>query len=663
MPAREESGRLQRTCHSGEFGASLGTYSSFSLRRHRSALAASLVAAFLLFSGLPLAATGHASAAGGTTLRIGMIEAIDSLNPFIGVNDNAYIFYGLVYDYLTSVDQDMNIKPNLALSWNIVPTSDPAMIQSGEPYGSVWQYNLTHDATWHDGEPFDADDVVFTINYQIGTNYDSMWAYQPYTRFMNSTEKIDPYTVRIHFKDLDGRAAPCPFGDALMMPMIPEHIWRDISPYDAGFSYANYLPIGTGPFMCTKKTESEFIAGDKLILLANPDYHGLADFGKKVQFDRLILKFYLEPGGMLIDIEKGDIDLAGFNAPNYSNLMDWLDRNPTNTIEHYAGLTCTAFSVELVVSMKQGSGDNTNALRYDPAVRRAMAHAIDKEFIKDSIYAGYAQIGSTIISPIYGDLFWQPGASEIYDFNITKANEILDAAGYVWNSAHTKRYAGAGNAYASEGKQLRFTVTAEQELTEDRDTVNYLIEEWEKIGIELVPDFVNTLQWSTIVYGGSYDLAMTYWSGDPDPNYLLFVQSTWAIGGWSENFYSNPNYDANFSKAEQAVNADERRGYMTNCSKLMYEDAAFIVTVYPFGCYAWRSDHFSGWGDWAAHPGRTLSSFWSANDLYFDLVPLEHGGQSMTLVWIGLAAVVVVAAIILLLLRRRGSEEEDVKLP
>jgi peptide/nickel transport system substrate-binding protein len=94
-----------------------------------------------------------------------MIEAIDSLNPFIGVNDNAYIFYGLVYDYLTSVDQDMNIKPNLALSWNIVPTSDPAMIQSGEPYGSVWQYNLTHDATWHDGEPFDADDVVFTTNH------------------------------------------------------------------------------------------------------------------------------------------------------------------------------------------------------------------------------------------------------------------------------------------------------------------------------------------------------------------------------------------------------------------------------------------------------------------------------------------------------------------
>ena len=614
-----------------------------------------VVIAVLLLSMVQLMPATNVEAASKTTLRIGMIEAIDSLNPFIGVNDNAYIFYGLVYDYLMSVDQDMRIKPNLALSWYIVPDQ--------LPYGSVWQYNLTQNAYWHDGEPLDADDVVFTFNYQIGANYDSMWAYQPYTRFIQSIEKVNQYAVRIHYKDLAGNPAPCPFGGALMVPIVPAHIWRDITPYDAGFSYSNYYPIGSGPFMCTEKTQSEYIAGDMLILYRNPSYHGELDYGKKVQFDRLILKFYLEPAGMLVDLEKGAIDLAAFNAPNYQNLMDWLERNPTENIGHYAGLQCTGFSVELEVSMKPGTGTGTNALRYDPEVRKAMAHAINKTFIKDSIYAGYAKIGATIISPMYGDWYWEPNATEIYEYNITKANEILDAAGYVWNSDHTKRSAGPGNPYAPEGTELRFTVTAEQELVEDRDTVNYLVEEWRKIGITLVPDFVNTAQWGTIVYGGSYDLTMSYWSGDPDPNYLLFVQSSYAIGGWSENFYSNRAYDENFSLSEQAVDHELRKGHVYNCSRLSYADAAFVVTVYPYGCWAWRTDHFSGWGDWGAHPGRQLASFWSANDLYFDLVPLEHGGTDLTYILVGLGAVAAVVVAVVVLFRKRGSKDDEVRLP
>jgi peptide/nickel transport system substrate-binding protein len=627
------------------------------LRGHGRGLVATMLTSLLLFTGLPPSAIGHAEAASKTTLIIGMIEAIDSLNPLIGVNDNAYIFYGLIYDYLMAVDQDKNIKPNLATSWYIVPDQ--------LPYGSVWQYNLTRNATWHDGEPFDADDVVFTINYQIGANYDSMWAYQPYTRFMNFTEKIDQYTVRIHFKDLAGNTAPCPFGNAIMMPILPKHIWADISPYDAGFSYANYLPIGTGPFMCTEKTKNEFISGEQLILLRNPDYHGEADYGKKVQFDRLIIKTYLEPAAMLIDIEKGSIDLAGFNAPNYGNLMDWLERNPTDNIGHHAGPSTTAYSNDILVSMLSGNPNETNPLRFDPAVRQAMAHAINKEFIKDSIFAGYADIGSTIIPPTYGDYYWQPAPGEIYDYNITKANQILDAAGYVWNSDHTKRYAGTGNAYAVEGKQLKFKFTFESELVEDRDTVNYLKEEWANIGIEIVTDPVNTVQWNTVVYSGVYDLATTYWSGDPDPNYLLFIQSHWAIGGWSENWYSSPDYDANFSASEQAINHAERKGYIFNCSKIMYQDAAFITTVYGFGCYAWRNDTFSGWGDWGAHPARSLSSYWSANDLYFDLVPLKRqgGGINMNYLLVGLGVAVAAAVIVMLMLRKRGEKEEEVRLP
>lgn len=554
---------------------------------------------------------GDVSTAGAsdvTTLRIGMMEPIDSLNPFLGINDNAYVFYGLVYDYLIAVDEDMQPKPNLASSWYIVPDE--------LPYGSCWQYNLTRNAKWHDGEPFTAEDVVFTFEYQIGDNWLSMWAYQPYTVLVDHVEQVDEYTVRVYFADFESNPSPCSFGDSLMMPIVPEHIWRSIPPETAGFSYPNTHPIGTGPFMCTDMTDDEFQRGDRLILLRNPHYH----LGP-VKFDRLILQFYLEPAAMMNDIQRGAIDLAAMDVPNYANLVKWLEDNPTDEIQTFSGLKCTSFSVEIGISLKQES-PGTNHLRFDKAVRLAMAHATDKEFIRDHIYMGYGELGTSLLSPLAGDLFWQPEPDEVIPYDLDMANAVLDAAGYVWNDDHTVRVAGPGNPYAPAGTELSFDMVVEEELFEDRATAVFLKEEWAKIGIQITPRYVSSALWNTIVYGGVYDTMLTYWSGDPDPNYLLYTQSSFALDGWSENWYSSAEYDENYTGSLLAVDPEIRKQYILNCQEHIYKDCAFIVYLYPYGCYAWREDHFTGWGDWGAHPGRGLSNYWTANDLFFDLEPV-----------------------------------------
>ena len=584
-----------------------------------------------------------------------MMEGIDSLNPFIGVNDNAYIFYGLVYDYLIAVDEDMNPSPNLALSWNIVP--------SMEPYGSVWQYNLTQNATWHDGWPMTADDVNFTINYQVGPRYTTMWAFQPYTILINRSVAVDDYTVWIYFKNLSGRPAPCPFGDKLMLPIVPEHFWKNIDPSAAANKEENPWPIGTGPFMCTANTQEEFNGRSAMVLYKNPDYHSKADFNKEVQFDRLILKFYLEPAAMLTDMETGVIDLALFNAPNYRSLLDYIGSNPKAPIGTYAGLTCTSYSIDLEVNMKDNPG--VNPLRLDPEVRKAMAYAIDKEFIRDHIYKGFAQEGSTIISPIYGEnIFWTPSAAEKYSFDLEKANQTLEAAGYAWNPGHTVRVSSPTNKWYPN-QELKFTVVIEEGLVEDKDTADLLKYDWAKIGIQLDSVLYDTGQWNTIIYSYSapYDLTISYWSGDPDPNYLLFIETSYAIGGWSENAYSNPEYDQNYTLCVNTTDLALRDQYIVNCQKIMYRDAAFIVTVYPYGCYAWRTDHFSGWGDWQAHPGRSLSNYWTANPLYFDLVPTGGHKTDLTMAYIGIGAAIAAVVGVVLFLKFRPPKEEDVRLP
>jgi len=621
-----------------------------------------VLAAAMILSAFSLGLTPNASAEGLATLKIGDTEPIDSLNPFIGVTESAYVFYGLIYDDLISIDENLTPKPNLATGWHVVSDFLPA--------GSVWQYNLTRHAKWHDGEPFTADDVVFTFEYQTGPNWANMWAYQPYTLLVDYVEKLDDYTVRMHFCDLEGRPAACSFGDAVASPIVPKHIWEDIPSSDAGFSYANPWPIGTGPFMCTEHTYDEFLAGDNLILPKNPDYYGEIEYGQEVKFDRIILSFYLEPAAMVSDIQRGAIDAARINAPNYKNLMDWLSVNPTEDIGTYSGLTCTGYSVEIGVCMKELSGGETNNIRLDPAVRQAMAHATNKQFIKDHIYKGYAEIGSGLVSPIFDYWYWSPSPAEEYEYNLSKASEILEAAGYRDLDGDGTREAtdeslAVQNIWALPDTPLSFEVVVGVELVEDRDTAMYLKEEWKTIGVEIEPIIVNPALWGTLVYGGTYDLVMTYWSGDPDPNFVLYVQSSFALGGWSENWYSSEQYDENYTKQVLTIDPDERRQYVYNCQKHTYRDAAFIVTVYPYGCYAWREDHFTGWGDWGAHPGRSLSHFWTANDLFFDLVPEDITKTNLLAVGFGIlivAAVIIVAAIVLPR-RRRRLEEDETRLP
>lgn len=545
------------------------------------------------------------AAAVTTSLRIGMIEPIDSLNPFIGINDNAYIFYGLVYDYLIAVDEDMHQKPNLAKSWCVVPD----ML----PLGSVWQYNLTENATWHDGVPFTALDVKFTMDFQSGLNWSTMWAYQPYTILINYTEVIDDYTVRIHFRDFDGNPAACSFGANLMMPIVPKHIWDKINVQQASFVYPNKKPIGTGPFMCTDSTYSEFLNSNRFILLKNPNYH----LGP-VKFDRLVIEFYLEPSAMVVDMRRGAIDAAAFSAPNYKTLIDELVTHPNEAIGTSSEYVCNSYTSAMDICMADNS---YNMLRTDPAVRKAMALMTNKTFIKDHIYKGYATEGYSIMSPIYGDWYWTPSPSERIPCSEVLANQVLQDAGYVWDG--DVRVAGPGNHYSTPGTPLEFEALVETELFEDRATASYLQGEWAKVGIKMNIALVDSAYWNTRVYDGAYDIAFTYWSGDPDPNYLLFIQSTFAWNGWSENWFSDPGYDYNYTMQILTVDPELRKQYVMNCEKIMYEACCYIVTVYPYGCYAWRNDHFSGWGDWSAHPGRQINSYWSANDLFFDLVPLS----------------------------------------
>ncbi len=320
------------------------------------------------------------------TLRIGFLQQIDSLNPYLGLNDASYIFYGLIYDMLQSVDEDMKSVPNLALESKIVDVA-------GAPHGSVWEYDLTHNATWHDGQPFGAADVAWNINLNcLGSNYSDMWAYQPYTFFAKYAEVIDSDTVRVTYYDRsNGSLIPCAYGDFLPIHMLPSHLLSTYSTSFLSFQWLGYFTgtsppiVGTGPFMVTPSIAEEFLAGSQITLVRNPDYHALPDRGEIIHFQNLVMKFYDDATAMKIALEQKRLDIAQFPQNTFKSIEHDIAAGSLQNVKTYSGLKCTQYWTEIGFNMNNAG---PNKWRLDPEARHALAQAVNKSYIVNNFYYG-----------------------------------------------------------------------------------------------------------------------------------------------------------------------------------------------------------------------------------------------------------------------------------
>ena len=567
-------------------------------------------------------------------LTVGFLRGIDSLNPFVGFNDVSYIFYGLVYDTLTCIGNDLEAVPNLAASYYPVPLSDPEMV--GMPYGSIWQYNLSHDARWSDGEPFSAYDVIYNVwlNAEV-THYDSMWAFQPYSYFMHQAWMIDEYTVRISFWDrASGEPMPASYAYQLSIPMLPKHLLELFSFWYIGMDWTGVfnetlspgMPIvGTGPFIATPDIYSEWLAGDHITLSRNPDCHWESDYGKAINFNRLILRFYDDSTNMTLALKNGDIDAASYPPTAFDAIESDISSGVLENVTAFDGPRVDQYFTQVGFCMKNAG---PNPSRLDPVIRQALHMATNKQYIVDNYYLGHAEVGTTLIAP--RDTFWhyEPSPSEMIYYNLPSAAELLEDNGYVDGDSDGIRECSLSSpavqlGYVEVGKELSYEMLVRKEYPEEKDTALYLKAQWSSIGVDLKVSIVDELTLSGAAYSYNYDTVLWYWCGDIDPNFLLFPQSQRAWNAWSDNRYFNPSYEENYTMSVSTIDPAERRTYVDNCQRTFYNDSAYIITAYTNQTYAWRTDTFTGWGDWSADPGRSLDNFWTGNPLFFDLMPID----------------------------------------
>ncbi|OGS56763.1 MAG: hypothetical protein A3K60_03770 [Euryarchaeota archaeon RBG_19FT_COMBO_56_21] len=559
-----------------------------------------------------------------TVLRIGYTQNVDSLNPFLGLSDASYFLYSLVYDHLQSIGNDMEVVSNLAVESRIVDVA-------GCPYGSVWEYDITPNAQWHDGTPLTVEDIEWNINLNcMGANYTDMWAYQPYMYFAKYAVVMDSDTVRVTFFEREtGELIPCAYANMLGLPMLPKHLLGGYSTSYVSFMWPGYFTdeptriVGTGPFMGTSNIVDEYAVGNQITLVRNPNYHWLTDKGQQIHFDKLIMYFYDDDTAMKIALASNLLDVAQFPSNTFRSIEDDIAAGTLLNVDTYSGLKPTQYWTEIAFNMHTAG---PNMWRLDPLARHALAQAVNKTYIVNNFYKGFAEEGVGLISPVTPYWHWEPTPSEYWSYDLIAAAVALESAGYRDMDADGRREctldsAAVQNGWSLEGAELDLNMMVRMEYPEEKEIAKYLQEQWALIGVDLTYYIMLEDVLAKNAYSYSYDSMIWYWSSDPDPNYMLFCQSEKAINGWSDNMYSNPEYEENYANSVKALDSAERQQYVRSCQKINYQDAAYIIMAYVYSTYAWRTDTFINWGDWGADPGRSPDAYWTGNPLLFDLIP------------------------------------------
>ena len=574
------------------------------------------------------------------TFRIGFLDTIDSLNPYIGLNKASAIFDSLVYDPLVAIDEDLNETPDLAESWYPVPLSDMKMVSSGEPFGSVWQYNLTRGAFWHDGEPFTANDVIFNIQLNAW-NYTTMWGFQPSSFFMNWAEKIDEYTVRIHFFDRDtSEPIPVAFGSLTKIPMLPEHRLREMSASDISFEWQGCfdnedIPIvGTGPFIASNTTYEDWYNDDTITLIRNPNYNWRLDPDGEdgefltTQINKVELMWFDEVTAMKLALRAHVIDLAEFPEDVYVSMKENISAGTVSDVECYDGLSPSQNLVYLSWLLRNTT-DNPSIL--DPTIRGALSNALNRSEIVGDFFSGMAMEATTVISPLDSVWHYEPTAFERFDYDLSAANASLETAGYIDNDGDGIREC-TNESYAvtqglvPAGTPLFYTIGAfslgRLPMQSSLQIAHYLQSEWRKVGVNSsITGWTNMTRESMCPFELA-DVAVIEWIPfEPDPNTMLFSQSKRAWYGWSDTFYFNADYEDHYNKSVSAMDPAQRRAEVFECQRLHYLDNAYTNLVYGFQLYCWNTRDLEGWGDWGEHPGMSLDNVFGPCPLLFSLKP------------------------------------------
>ena len=348
---------------------------------------------------------------GGGPLKVLFWQGATLLQPHFANGTKDQEGSRIFYEPLAVWDNDGNLVPILAAD---IPSVANGGVLEG---GKVVRWRLKKGVTWHDGKPFTADDVVFTWEYarDPATAAVTIAVYKDIT-----VTKVDDYTVLVSFRQATPFWATA-FVAAEGM-IIPKHLFGPYAGAKSRDAPTNLKPVGTGPY-----TFVDFKPGDIVSGAINKNYH----MPNRPYFDTIEMK----GGGDATSaaravLQTGEYDYA-WNLQVEDEVLKRMEAGGKGKAHIVPGGDIEFIQLNITdpwneVDGERGSAKSKHFAFSDPAVREAMSYLVDRKGIQEFIYGRTGIATSNFLNN--PAKYRSPNTK--YEFNVDKANQILDAAGW-----------------------------------------------------------------------------------------------------------------------------------------------------------------------------------------------------------------------------------------
>jgi peptide/nickel transport system substrate-binding protein len=522
----------------------------------------------------------------GGVLRILNWEAPTILNPHLSGAYKDWEASRLTYEPLASFDKNGELIPFLAAE---IPGQENGGI---DPHGKWVIWKLKQNIKWSDGEPFTADDVLFT--YEFITNPAVNSTATPSYESVAGVEVIDDVTVKVNFEQATPSWA-LPFVGIQGM-ILPRHVFKDYNGANAMAAPANEVPVGTGPYRVLppgiKPQEvlflgTELVETNKIVYEPNPFFRE----EDKPFFSRVEWK-----GGGTVNqaaqvvLRDGEVDYAHFLSLLPIEELEALQAGGEGVLVTTLGPTVERIALNRTDPDRAADTGERSSLEFshpffsDKRVRQAFAYAVDREAIA-RLYgeAGGRPTTNNLVSPP------QYASSHVfYEFDLKKAAVLLDEAGWVDTNGDGTR--------DKDGVRLEVVFQATSSAVSQK-TQEIIKDALNSIGVEVELKIVD----SQVMFSNDPSsnpnnyrrftadlLEWTHSSFSPDPssymqdwtcNRIPQRENNWLAGVNIERWCSQ-EYDTLFQQSTVELDPDKRRQLFIQMNDMLIEDVVMIPLVH-----------------------------------------------------------------------------------
>jgi len=455
-------------------------------------------------------------------------------SPFGFNRGPGYLRASLIFDTLVWRDESGETIPWLATDWNLADD------------GLTWTFTLREGVTWQDGEPFAADDVVFSVQYYLD-HPGAGW-------FMTQTSQIASATANGDYEVSITLKQPfAPFLQTIAEPMMifPRHIWENV---DDPLTYTEPDAfIGTGAYQLVEYSQAE----GTYLYEANPDFFLGSPYVQRIEF--------VPTSDNILALLNSDV--AAFDQ--FGGVTDEM-LAPFQNAPYEVRTAPGEWGMFLYFNLE------ADTPLQDVRVRQAIAHAVDRDALLERVLFDFGEAGSMGFLPPANPFFTSDVTD--YPYNPEQARALLAEAGY-------------------DGTPIRLTYSTDWIMASPR-VVEIIENGLDEIGLNIEHVVMDQASIDAAAIEGNYEIGIFGFGGlggDPDQLRRNFATDSPTRGFSRALGYSNAEFDTLAGSQLSMTDPTERREAIAEMQAILADDLPVLPLYYTARVVVFNADVFDNW--------------------------------------------------------------------